>query len=149
MHWNIYRGSATPIWLLVTVSPKTMYNCTWSLVSPCHWPLYQCMIAMLPTVMPLNSVPRHLYNVGPTSKTLGRRCINVIQMFCVYLVNPLTPLCYYVTDHYTPMWFLIIKSRTNMPVTHVPLWTMPLATMPLTTMPLTTVRPINYLLPLH
>ena len=25
----------------------------------------------------------HLYNVGPTSKTLGRRCINVIQMFCV------------------------------------------------------------------
>ena len=23
----------------------------------------------------------HLYNVGPTSKTLGRRCINVIQMF--------------------------------------------------------------------
>ena len=26
---------------------------------------------------------KHLYNVGPTSKTLGRRCINVIQMFCV------------------------------------------------------------------
>ena len=25
----------------------------------------------------------HLYNVGPTSKTLGRRCTNVIQMFCV------------------------------------------------------------------
>ena len=25
----------------------------------------------------------HLYNVGPTSKTLGRRCINAIQMFCV------------------------------------------------------------------
>ena len=24
-----------------------------------------------------------LYNVGSTSKTLGRRCINVIQMFCV------------------------------------------------------------------
>ena len=24
-----------------------------------------------------------LYNVGPTSKTLGRRCINVIQMCCV------------------------------------------------------------------
>ena len=24
-----------------------------------------------------------LKNVGPTSKTLGRRCINVIQMFCV------------------------------------------------------------------
>ena len=26
----------------------------------------------------------HLYNAGPTSKTLGRRCINVIQMFCVF-----------------------------------------------------------------
>ena len=26
-----------------------------------------------------------LYNVGPTSKTLGRRCINVIQ--CVVLVG--------------------------------------------------------------
>ena len=26
----------------------------------------------------------HLYNVGPTSKTSGRRCTNIIQMFCVY-----------------------------------------------------------------
>ena len=25
----------------------------------------------------------HLYNVGPTSSTLVRHCINVIQMFCV------------------------------------------------------------------
>ena len=25
----------------------------------------------------------YLYNVGPTSKTLGRRCVNGIQMFCV------------------------------------------------------------------
>ena len=25
----------------------------------------------------------HLYNVGTTSKTFGRRCANVIQMFCV------------------------------------------------------------------
>ena len=25
----------------------------------------------------------NLYNVGPASKTLGRRCINIIQMFCV------------------------------------------------------------------
>ena len=29
----------------------------------------------------------HLYNVEPTSKTLGRRFINVIQMFCVYWVS--------------------------------------------------------------
>ena len=28
----------------------------------------------------------HLYNVGPASKMLGRRCINVIQMVCVYWV---------------------------------------------------------------
>ena len=27
---------------------------------------------------------QHLYNVGTTSKTLGRRCTNAIQMFCVY-----------------------------------------------------------------
>ena len=26
----------------------------------------------------------HSYNVGPTSKTLRRRCINVIQKLCVY-----------------------------------------------------------------
>ena len=26
---------------------------------------------------------KQLYNVGPTSKTLGRRCIYVIKMFCV------------------------------------------------------------------
>ena len=25
----------------------------------------------------------HLYNVGATSQTLGRRCTNVVQMFCV------------------------------------------------------------------
>ena len=31
---------------------------------------------------------KHLYNVGSTSKTLGRRCIDVIQMF-VYLIERL------------------------------------------------------------
>ena len=31
----------------------------------------------------------HLCNVGPTSKTLGRRCTNVIQMFCLYWECPL------------------------------------------------------------
>ena len=42
---------------------------------------------------PTDSVPsKHktfvylLYNVGPTSETMGLRCINVIQMFCVYWV---------------------------------------------------------------
>ena len=27
---------------------------------------------------------QHLYNGGPMTKTLGRRGINVIQMFCVF-----------------------------------------------------------------
>ena len=27
---------------------------------------------------------KHLYNVGPTSKTLVQRCTNIIQMFCVH-----------------------------------------------------------------
>ena len=31
-----------------------------------------------------------LYNVGPTSKTLGRRCINVIQMCCVHWAGGLS-----------------------------------------------------------
>ena len=32
---------------------------------------------------------QHLYNVGPTSSTLVRHCINVIQMFCVCWPLPL------------------------------------------------------------
>ena len=32
---------------------------------------------------------KHLYNAGPTSKTLGRRCTNVIKMFCVCWVGTL------------------------------------------------------------
>ena len=31
----------------------------------------------------------YLYNVGPTSKTLGRRCTNIIQLFCVCWDDPL------------------------------------------------------------
>ena len=31
---------------------------------------------------------KHLYNVGPTSKTLGRCCANVIQMFFVWWIIP-------------------------------------------------------------
>ena len=33
----------------------------------------------------------YLYNVGPTSQTLGRLCTNVIQMFCV---------CWVITRHH-------------------------------------------------
>ena len=37
--------------------------------------------------IPANTKHSHnfLYNVGPTSKTLGRRCINVMKMLCVCL----------------------------------------------------------------
>ena len=33
----------------------------------------------------VNTFVYHLYNVGPTSKTLGRRCTNVIEMFLCLL----------------------------------------------------------------
>ena len=36
------------------------------------------------TYRPSKHKTYHLYNVGRTSKTLGRRYTNVIQMFCVY-----------------------------------------------------------------
>ena len=37
---------------------------------------------------------QYLYNVGPTSKTLGRHCINIIQIFYICL----DVLCYYILD---------------------------------------------------
>ena len=41
---------------------------------------------------------KHLYNicsnVGQTSKTLGRRCTNVVQKFCVCRVNGYKVYCY-------------------------------------------------------
>ena len=67
--------------------------------SPLSWILAGPCFANKPTVLlwvfrnrltphvyrhPVNTTHMYdLYNVGPTSKTLGRRCINVIQMFCV------------------------------------------------------------------
>ena len=39
----------------------------------------------------------HLYNVGPTSKTLCRRCTNVMQMFCVCW----DPLLYLISTELT------------------------------------------------
>ena len=38
----------------------------------------------------------HLYNVGPTSKTLGRHCTNVIQMFCVCCVELILKVFYFL-----------------------------------------------------
>ena len=43
------------------------------------WPLWKKNIDLISC----SSISKHLYNVGPTSKTLDRRCTNVIQMFCV------------------------------------------------------------------
>ena len=45
-----------------------------------------------------------LYNVGSTSKTLGRRCINVIQMFCV---------CWEPSKHKTFVWHLYNVGPTS------------------------------------
>ena len=42
---------------------------------------------------------KHLYNVGPTSKMLGRRCTNVIQMFCVCWGAPI-----FNQNLYTTQW---------------------------------------------
>ena len=33
-------------------------------------------------------IVQHLYNVGPASKTLGQRCINIVKMFSVCWVPP-------------------------------------------------------------
>ena len=63
------------------------------------------------TFTPLNTMHfvYHLYNDGPTSKTLGRRCINVIQMLCVYWGK--CHLCkkHTITYIYTTGTLLIIK----------------------------------------
>ena len=42
-------------------------------------------------VLPVNTKP--LYNFGTTLKTLGRRCTNVVQMFCVYLAAVELKIC--------------------------------------------------------
>ena len=44
----------------------------------------------------------HFYNVGPTSKTLGRRCTLVIQMFCVCWVTSRS-----VGFYWPPFFFLV------------------------------------------
>ena len=41
----------------------------------------QCKLKRLPSKHKI--FVQHFYKVGSTSKTLGRRCTNVIQMFCV------------------------------------------------------------------
>ena len=46
----------------------------------------------------------HLYNVGPASKTLGRRCTNVMQMFCVCWVMPLFLLYFIHLCAITKAW---------------------------------------------
>ena len=58
----------------------------------------------------------HLYNVGPTSKTLGRRCTNVIQLFCAYWdtiahINPLTGKIVWFFLHFKQALFLTLVHR--------------------------------------
>ena len=47
---------------------------------------------------------KHLYNVGPTSSTLGRRCINVIQMFCV---------CWVADTRHWSLWQIDVGAVTQ------------------------------------
>ena len=54
----------------------------------------------------------HLYNVGPTSKTLGRCCINVMQIFCVSWVA-----FYYILDRTRAVY-----NNRVVPVGLLPLW---------------------------
>ena len=60
-----------------------------------------------------NPVPKtffsHLYNVGPASKTLGRRCINVIQMFCIYWEVAYTNHCRSKNTHDLNIYFRTIS----------------------------------------
>ena len=54
----------------------------------------------------------HLYNVGPTSKTLGRCCINVMQIFCVSWVA-----FYYILDRTRAVY-----NNRVVPVGLLPIW---------------------------
>ena len=69
LNWRVHNRLLAPIGPFrdhsSTDGGKQLYTVTWSIPSK-H-----------------KTFVWHLYNVGPTSKTLGRRCINVIQMFCV------------------------------------------------------------------
>ena len=66
--WPVSRRE---LWLFRLNSPRsTLLHADFS----CH---QLCVIQPKAVVL-------HLYNVGPTSKTLGPRYINVIQIFCVF-----------------------------------------------------------------
>ena len=60
-----------------------------------------------------------LYSVGPTSKTLGRRCTNVIQMFCVCWACPLIRLSsrswLWESTHNTPAWPSPMSCQAGLP----------------------------------
>ena len=79
--------------ILVSFKPPRRGNEPWTLVwkaavlttTPGPRP---CRAVNNPPVIMVNTTfVYNLYNIGPTSKTLGRRCTNVIQMFSVYWVR--------------------------------------------------------------
>ena len=65
--------------------------------TPAAWKFHPCPGAGASPLAPALDPGKHktfvqyLYNVGPTSKTLARRCTNVVQMFCVCWDSPTPP----------------------------------------------------------
>ena len=73
--WDQCRVNTSSFWLTMTAVTVNA-NCQQRLFAPSR---------ELPSKH--NIFIWHLYNVGPTSKTLGRRCTNVIQICCVCWVT--------------------------------------------------------------
>ena len=53
----------------------------------------------------------HLYNAGPTLKTWGRRCTNVIQMFCVCWATTLCLSRTYSIYSSIYFWFYLVQVK--------------------------------------
>ena len=72
---------------------------------------WRAVLDVLGDSKPVNT--KHLYNVGPTSKTLCRRCTSVIQMFCVFweLQNAVTSVInlLYWTSTTTPVTWCCLR----------------------------------------
>ena len=64
----------------------------------------------------------HLCNVGPTSVTLDRRCMNVIQMFCVYWESEYRYLLTYISRHDIFSLHGIIRREDSTDLGHVIGW---------------------------
>ena len=66
-------------------SDSISYYCIWPATGLDIWIVRHLGRPQVQQVQPSKHKPfaLHLYNVGPTSSTLGQRCINVMHMLCV------------------------------------------------------------------